>query len=88
MARDFKIGITAANGVSVSYPVNENPGYSHVFQFLFRGNISLWADGTLGNSLPVNSGAIIQSLFLDDAPVIGSVAAGPLAPPSNFRVLP
>jgi len=43
--------------------VNEYPGYSHVFQFKFRGNVTLTADATGG------SDAIVQSIFLDDAPV-------------------
>ena len=60
-ARNFTLGITSTNGSSVQYTVNENGGYSHVFQFLFRGNITLTANGVGG------AGAVVQALFFDDA---------------------
>jgi hypothetical protein len=85
MARNAKIGITSTTGDSVFYTVNESPGYSHVFQFIFRGNISLWSDATAGISLAYGGGGIIQSIFLDDVPVVISTG---LAPPSNFHVFP
>ncbi len=62
-SRIFKLGITSTNGNSAQYSANEYFGYSHVFQFLFHGNITLWADGSSGSE------AIIQAVFLDDAPV-------------------
>ncbi len=62
-ARRFRLGITSPNSSSVQYSVDESPGYSHVFQFLFRGNITLWANAAGG------SDAIVQALFLDDAAV-------------------
>lgn len=75
-ARKFTLGVISTNAASVQYSVNENPGYSHIFQFLFRGNITLRADATGGNN------AIVQALFLDDAPVSGP------QPPTGFRVAP
>jgi hypothetical protein len=73
--RSFTMTLSSTNGLSASYPVNEKFGYSHVFQFIFKGNVTLTADCTGG------AGAIVQSLFLDDAPVVGSLAA-----PSQLRV--
>jgi hypothetical protein len=61
--RQFTIRLTSTNNTSAAYAVNEYPGYSHVFQFKFKGNVTLWADATGG------SDAIVQALFLDDAPV-------------------
>ena len=61
--RKFTLRLTSTNNTSAVFPVNESIGYSHTFQFLFRGNVTLWADATGG------SDAIVQALFLDDAPV-------------------
>jgi len=85
VARNAKLGITSTTGDSVYYTVNENPGYSHVFQFIFRGNITLWSDATAGRSLVYGGGGIVQAIFLDDAPVAVPTT---LPPPSNFHVLP
>jgi len=63
LARKFSLGITSTNGSTAQYSVNEPFGLSHVFQFLFQGGITLWANGVDG------SNAVIQSIFLDDAPV-------------------
>ena len=62
-SRKFTLGITSTNGSSAQYSVNEYYGYSHVFQFLFQGDVTLWADGSNGSE------AIIQAIFLDNAPV-------------------
>ena len=70
--RNFSLGVTSTNASSAQYTINENPGYSHVFQFLFRGNIILWANATGG------SDGIVQALFLDDAAVVNG--AGPTQP--------
>jgi hypothetical protein len=67
--RNFTLGITSTNGTTASYSINENPGYSHVFQFMFKGNVTLSAAG---------SGAIIQSFFLDNA---STYTPQPLLPP-------
>jgi hypothetical protein len=77
-ARQFTMRLTSTNNTSASFSVNENPGLSHVFQFLFRGNVTLWADATGG------SGAIVQSLFFDDAAV--SFSAVP-PPPNQFHII-
>ena len=61
--RQFTMRLTSTNNTSAKFAVNEPNGYSHVFQFLFKGDVTLWADATGG------SGAIMQALFLDDAPV-------------------
>ncbi|MGD0812857.1 MAG: hypothetical protein ABSA83_04580 [Verrucomicrobiota bacterium] len=62
-ARQFTLQLTSTNNTLALYSVNDRPaGWSHVFQFLFRGNATLWANGSGG------SGAIVQALFLDDAP--------------------
>ena len=63
--RVFTMRLTSANKTSVAYTLNENPGLSHVFQFLFKGNVTLWADASVVHG----SDAIVQSLFLDDAAV-------------------
>jgi hypothetical protein len=73
--RYFTLRLTSTNNTSASFNVNEPMGYSHVFQFLFRGNVTLWGDGTGG------SGAIVQALLFDDAPVTYS-------PPPSSRVIP
>jgi hypothetical protein len=60
--RDFTIGI-APQGQSPtaasSYTVNESVGDNHVFQFIFRGNITL----SITNRL--DTGACLQGLFID-----------------------
>jgi len=61
--RQFTMRLTSTNNTSATYAVAESPGLSHVFQYFFKGNVTLWADGTGGNY------AVVQSLFLDDAPV-------------------
>ena len=45
-SRSFNLGIwpLLTNGSSAEYSVNEHYGYSHVFQFLFQGDVTLWAD--------------------------------------------
>lgn len=83
--RQFTIGITSTtNNTSAVYSVNENPGFSHVFQFMFKGNVTLWANGTS------SSGAILQSVFFDNAKVNYGTASAlppPPAPPALFRVI-
>jgi FlgD Ig-like domain/Fibronectin type III domain len=74
-ARKFTMGITSANGGTVQYAINENPGLSHVFQFKFKGNITVTADATGG------SGAIIQAIFFDDALVTYKPITIPPTPP-------
>ena len=67
--RTFTLGITATNGTSATYSINESPGLSHVFQFMFKGGVTLSATGT---------NAIIQSFFLDNA---SAYTPQPLLPP-------
>ena len=62
-ARKFTLGIISTDGTTAQYSVDESSGNSHVFQFLFKGNVTLRADATGG------SDAIVQALFLDDASV-------------------
>jgi hypothetical protein len=78
--RQFNLRLTAANNTSAVYTVNENFGYSHTFQFLFKGNVTLWAAATGGSQ------AIIQSIFLDDAPV--TFAALPPLVTGFHRIVP
>jgi len=61
--RQFTLRLVSTNNTSAAYVVSENHGYSHVFQFKFKGNVTLWADATDGTD------AIVQVLLLDDAPV-------------------
>ncbi|MGO8697224.1 MAG: fibronectin type III domain-containing protein [Limisphaerales bacterium] len=63
--RDFAMRLTSTNGASAAFNVNENHGLSHVFQFLFRGDVTLWADASGAGG----TGAIVQALFLDNASV-------------------
>jgi len=81
--RNFTLTLQSTNGTSAVYTVNENPGYSHMFQFLFKGDVTLWADS-------LNSGsAIVQGLFLDDAPVTYSTSSSPatIEPPLLANVI-
>ena len=71
--RKFLLGLLSENGTSVHYKIDETGGASHVFQFMFKGNVTLFADGIGG------ADAVIQSIFLDDAPVM----AAALVPPTN-----
>jgi hypothetical protein len=76
-ARQFTLRLTSTSNTPAVYNVNENPGYSDIFQFKFRGNVTLWADASGG------SDAIIQGLFLDDAAVINASHSPP--PVIGFR---
>jgi len=88
MPRNCQLGITSTNGSSVYYSINEAYGYSHIFQFLFRGDVSLWSNATAGNSLPYGGGGIVQSIFLDDVPSPStSLEATTPPPPTNLRVV-
>jgi hypothetical protein len=77
--RQFTMRLTSTDNTSASFPVNESPGNSHVFQFLFRGNVTLWADASNGGS-----GAIVQTLLFDDAAVSFPAA---LTPPAQFHIV-
>jgi hypothetical protein len=77
-ARQFTLRLASTNNTVASYAVNEPYGYSHVFQFKFKGNVTLTADATGG------SGAIVQSIFLDDASVTYPAA---LVPPAQFHII-
>ena len=63
--RQFRVTLASTNNTSAIYSVDENPGYAHVFQFLFNGNVTLTVDGTGGG------GGIVQAFFLDKAEVMG-----------------
>ena len=84
--RQFTLTLTSTNGASANYTVNENAGYSHVFQFLFSGNVTLTANGAGG------SGAIVQALFFDPAAVSASPLVGVIdqsglpSAPTGFKV--
>jgi hypothetical protein len=65
--RDFTLSLTSTNGASVQYSINESNGLQHTFQFLFKGQVTLLADGTPGGG--ANGDAIIQSIFFDTAAV-------------------
>jgi len=83
--RQFALRLTAANNTSAVYNVNEPYGFSDTFQFLFQGNVTLYADATGG------SYANVEAVFLDDAPVTyAAVQSAPalLAPPTKFRIGP
>jgi hypothetical protein len=60
-AQQFTITLTAANGDTASYAINQSFGYSHIFQFLFRGSVTLQASAANGSAAPV------QALLLDCA---------------------
>jgi hypothetical protein len=77
--RVFTLRLTSDNdNTSAAYSVNEGNaiqtikgkavvtiGSSHMYQFLFRGNATLWADASASGG----TNAIVQGLFFDDAPV-------------------
>jgi len=70
-ARSFTLSLNSTNGNSVSFPINESPGLSHVFQFLFKGDVTLVVDSTGGIE------GNVQGLFFDNAAVTPSVAQFP-----------
>jgi hypothetical protein len=80
--RQFTLQLNSTNNTSVMYNVYENNGLSHVYQFMFKGNVTLTAIST--GTWAGGSDAIVQALFLDDAPV---VSLGSLPPPANFRMI-
>jgi len=86
-ARKFAFRLTAANNTSAVFNVNESNGSSDTFQFLFKGNVTLYADASGGGSF-----ANVQALFLDDAPVTYATPSAPshqsLTPPTQFRIGP
>jgi len=77
----FTLALTSTNGTSSSYVVNDaNPGLTHTFQFLFKGNVALTADATSG------ANGIVQAVFLDDATVTAPTT-NTLSPPTGFKVI-
>jgi len=73
--RVFSLSLSStSNNTPAVYTLNENPGLSHVFQFLFRGNVKLTADATVSGG----TGAIIQGLFFDEAPAISNASSSPI----------
>ena len=62
-ARQFTLSLVSTNGTSAVYSINESLGYSHVFQFLFRGDVTLVANATGAGS------ANVSALFFDNAAV-------------------
>jgi len=80
-ARQFTLKLTSPNNTSVAYVVNENPGYFGEYQFMFKGNVTLVADGTGG------SYAVVQALFLDDAPVTYAPLLPSPPPPNRFHII-
>jgi predicted Zn-dependent protease len=72
-ARQFAMRLTSTNNTSAVFNVNENPGLSHVFQFLFQGDVTLWADASAAGG----TGANVQAVFLDNAPVITAASSTP-----------
>lgn len=60
--RVFTLQLTSTNGASAEYNVNETNGCSHVFQYLFRGDVTLSADASGAGG----ANAIVQALFLDN----------------------
>lgn len=77
-SRAFTLSLTSTNGDSAAYSVNDGIGYQHVFQFLFKGDVTLQA----GN--PGGSGAMVQALFVDDLKQTNMTSW--LMPPTGFRV--
>lgn len=74
-ARHFTMRLTSTNNSSASFRTDEEYGFSHIYQFLFTGDVTLTADGTDG------TGAIVQALFFDN------VSARPrLGPPTQLRI--
>lgn len=61
--RNFTLSLISTNGTSVKYAINEAHGLQHIFQFMFKGDVTLQADATGGG------GALVQSIFFDNAAV-------------------
>ncbi len=74
--RNFTMRLSSPTA-SAAFSVNEPLGYSRVFQFLFKGNVTLSADGTGG------AGAIVQALFFDNAAVVYAPVLAPANPVTN-----
>jgi hypothetical protein len=81
--RLFTMRLTSFDNSSAAFAVNEAYGYTHTFQYLFKGNVTLWTDASGGG------GGTLQALFLDPATVaststpakfLGSVQLGVSGP--------
>ena len=81
--RAFLISLISTNGTSAQYSVNDTEGNSYMFQFLFKGNVTLNVDQSGG------SNSTIQALFVDNFPVASpSSIARPLPPTDLQLVIP
>ncbi len=78
LCKCFTMTLTSTNGTSASYSVNETYGAADIFQFLFKGNVTLTANSATSGGM----NAIVGSLFFDDAP-LGSFT--PPATPTDFE---
>jgi len=75
--RQYTMTLTSTNGDSASYSVNDQPGYSHAFQFLFKGQVNLSVSGS------ANGLGTVSALFFDS-----SAGRLRLGPPTNLRIMP
>lgn len=78
--RQYTITLTSTNGDAASYSVNDQPGYSHAFQFLFKGQANLTVSG------PANGLGIVSALFFDNVAVRSSASKPPA--PTGLRLAP
>jgi hypothetical protein len=74
--RKFILSLISANRGTASYEVDEGVGFSHIFQFLFRGNVTLTIDARNG------ANGFVQAVFLDQVDFKVHIE-----PPINLRVL-
>jgi hypothetical protein len=65
--RNFTLALISTNGTAAQFVINEAHGLQHIYQFLFRGDVTLRADATGGG------GALVQSIFFDNAAVTYAV---------------
>jgi hypothetical protein len=74
-ARSFRISLTplGQNTPAATYVVNEDLGKNHVFQFRFKGSVTLTVDNQGG------VGGTLQALFFDDEVVASPIASAAVA---------
>ena len=76
--RQYTMTLTSTNGDAASYSVNDQPGYSHAFQFLFKGQVNLSVSAS-GSGL-----GTVSALFFDNS----GARSSRLAPPTGLRLVP
>ena len=86
--RNFTLALISTNGTSAQYVIHEAHGLQHIYQFMFKGDVTLQADATGGG------GALVQSIFFDNAsvtyanPSVSSTNPPPIATATTVAASP